>query len=193
MSYEQRIWHVISDHHEQVGPLTSSEVRDCYAGGSLNGRIYAWRDGFADWLPIGNIAGFEDLIPRVDPERARAAEISSLFDTLNQMAGGDAWLETAETLGDYLEHNAALEVGENTGMLDILALQKRYKEVGATRQPSDPYVELAVGTGEMPIVAAAVRLPAPEPEATGLIKTLIAAGMALAITTVTIALLMVVG
>lgn len=53
-------WHVVID-QEQVGPMTSDEVRVRFANGELDTESYIWKEGFADWERIPDVAEFADL------------------------------------------------------------------------------------------------------------------------------------
>jgi hypothetical protein len=185
----ERVWHLATE-REQIGPLTRTEIRDRFAGGDLGGRVYAWREGFIEWLPLATVRGFEDLARAVtvDPGEARAAEISSLFDSLHRIAGGGAWKEV-QTISVFIgQQQPQPVVDENTGMLDIKRLARRYREL-APPPKIDPHTDLAIGSGvELPIVPEAVMMSLPMSTSNGpsLVKTLIGAAIALA--TVTIAL-----
>jgi len=181
----ERVWHLATE-REQIGPLTRTEIRDRFAGGDLGGRVYAWREGFIEWLPLASVHGFEDLARpvAVDP----GAEISSLFDSLHRIAGGGAWKDV-QTISVFIgQQQPQPVVDENTGMLDIKRLSRRYREL-APPPVIDPHADLAIGSGvELPIVPEAVMMSLPMTNQHGpsLVKTLIGAAIALA--TVTIAL-----
>ncbi len=53
-------WHVVID-QEQVGPMTSDEVRVRFGNGELDTESYIWKEGFADWERIPDVAEFADL------------------------------------------------------------------------------------------------------------------------------------
>lgn len=184
----ERVWHLATE-REQIGPLTRAEIRDRFDGGDLGGRVYAWREGFIEWLPLASVHGFEDLARpvTVDPREVHAAEISSLFDSLHRIAGGGAWKEV-QTISVFIgQQQTHPVVDENTGMLDIKRLARRYREL-APPPVIDPHADLAIGSGvELPIVPEAVMMSLPITSAgPSLVKTLIGAAIALA--TVTIAL-----
>ncbi len=59
-SADEGEWHVVID-QEQVGPMTSDEVRVRFGNGELDTESYIWKEGFADWERIPDVAEFADL------------------------------------------------------------------------------------------------------------------------------------
>jgi predicted Zn finger-like uncharacterized protein len=57
-------WHVAID-GDTVGPLAEDEVRRRYDAGQIDKSTSVWREGFEDWLELGQIEAFADL-----PDRA---------------------------------------------------------------------------------------------------------------------------
>lgn len=53
-------WHLVID-QEQVGPMTSAEVRQRFANGDVDTESYIWKEGFADWERIPDVPEFADL------------------------------------------------------------------------------------------------------------------------------------
>src|SRR3982751_1849180 len=51
---DESVWHVVIN-QDQVGPMTAAEVNQRFAAGEIDGETYAWREGFADWLPLTQI------------------------------------------------------------------------------------------------------------------------------------------
>jgi hypothetical protein len=188
--HEPRVWHLATE-REQVGPLTRHEVRQRFADGWIDGEAYAWRDGLADWVRVRSARDFDALEPWFPTESTeiRAAEASSLFDALHQIAGGSAWPDDAHTLRDHLTwHEPDLE---NTGLVDIRRLSKSY---GYTRRlPLEPEAEFALGSSpELPVVPEAVMLSLPATAGDApreLIRVLATAAAALAVVTILLAAL----
>jgi predicted Zn finger-like uncharacterized protein len=53
-------WHVAID-GDTVGPLSEEEVRRRYDAGQIDKSTSVWREGFEDWLELGQIEAFADL------------------------------------------------------------------------------------------------------------------------------------
>tara|TARA_R110002096_G_scaffold434832_5_gene658248 strand:+ start:51645 stop:53444 length:1800 start_codon:yes stop_codon:yes gene_type:complete len=53
-------WHLVID-QEQVGPMTSAEVRQRFAQGEVDTESYIWKEGFADWERLPDVPEFADL------------------------------------------------------------------------------------------------------------------------------------
>ena len=53
-------WHLVID-QEQVGPMTSAEVRQRFAQGDVDSESYIWKEGFADWERLPDVPEFADL------------------------------------------------------------------------------------------------------------------------------------
>ncbi len=47
-------WHAVQD-GRQIGPFDSGELRRRRAAGELDDESYVWREGFADWQPLGAV------------------------------------------------------------------------------------------------------------------------------------------
>jgi predicted Zn finger-like uncharacterized protein len=56
-------WHVAID-GDTVGPLPEDEVRRRYEAGQIDKSTSVWREGFEDWLELGQIEAFADLPDR---------------------------------------------------------------------------------------------------------------------------------
>jgi predicted Zn finger-like uncharacterized protein len=56
-SGDESVWHVVIN-QDQVGPMTAAEVQQRFAAGEIDGETYAWREGFADWLPLSQVDAF---------------------------------------------------------------------------------------------------------------------------------------
>ncbi|MCX5744781.1 MAG: zinc-ribbon domain-containing protein [Proteobacteria bacterium] len=58
---DESVWHVVIN-QEQVGPMTAAEVQQKFAGGEIDGETFAWREGFADWLPLAQVDAFAAFV-----------------------------------------------------------------------------------------------------------------------------------
>ena len=47
-------WFVAMD-GQSLGPFSLQQILSCIAGGQYNEATMVWRDGFADWMPIGRV------------------------------------------------------------------------------------------------------------------------------------------
>jgi len=65
-SASDAVWHLVID-QEQVGPMTVAEVHDRFARGEVDIESYVWREGFADWEPLGSVDAFRDLESMAPP------------------------------------------------------------------------------------------------------------------------------
>ena len=54
---DESVWHVVIN-QDQVGPMTAAEVQQRFAAGEIDAETYAWREGFADWLPLSQVDTF---------------------------------------------------------------------------------------------------------------------------------------
>lgn len=88
-------WHVVID-QEQVGPMSSDEVRLRFASGELDSESYIWKEGFADWERIPDVAEFADLENAAAPADdggmfgTPVAAEPSVADSGGGLFGGDA-------------------------------------------------------------------------------------------------------
>ena len=58
---DDAVWHVVIN-QDQVGPMTAVEVQQRYTAGELDSETYAWREGFADWLPLAQVDTFAAFV-----------------------------------------------------------------------------------------------------------------------------------
>jgi len=58
---EEGGWHLAID-GETVGPISEQEVRDRFAAGEIDKDTSIWQEGFEDWLPLGEVETFSDLV-----------------------------------------------------------------------------------------------------------------------------------
>lgn len=99
---EQQIWHLVID-REQVGPMTAEEVHGKFRGGQIDADTYAWKEGFDDWVKLGTIDDFRDLVGPRPPADDQATRRSSSADLYQQAAppesagpGADLFAAAAE-------------------------------------------------------------------------------------------------
>jgi predicted Zn finger-like uncharacterized protein len=59
-SAENNNWHIVVD-GEQVGPLSTSDVRARLSRGEITGETFIWREGLADWLKVSAVPAFSEL------------------------------------------------------------------------------------------------------------------------------------
>src|SRR5690606_17210833 len=43
-------------------PMTAAEVQQRFASGEIDAETYAWREGFADWVPLAQVDTFQALV-----------------------------------------------------------------------------------------------------------------------------------
>ena len=58
---DDAVWHLVIN-QDQVGPMTAGEVQQRFAAGEVDGETFAWREGFADWLPLAQVDAFAGLV-----------------------------------------------------------------------------------------------------------------------------------
>jgi predicted Zn finger-like uncharacterized protein len=133
-------WHAVIA-GEQVGPFDSGEVSRRRDAGELDDDSYMWREGMADWAPLGSIDVFRVApveVPRIevvdattppaDTTRLRGERNeSSVLFTLGNLA------KLAATPGPVATATPAS--GEGSGLIDIRALASSLAPA-ATAQPS---------------------------------------------------------
>ncbi|MGE0547201.1 MAG: GYF domain-containing protein [Kofleriaceae bacterium] len=56
-SADEAVWHVVIN-QDQVGPMTAAEVEKRFVAGEVDADTYAWREGFADWMPLSQVDAF---------------------------------------------------------------------------------------------------------------------------------------
>jgi TonB family protein len=54
---DDAVWHLVIN-QDQVGPMTADEVQQRFSAGEVDGETFAWREGFADWLPLSQVDAF---------------------------------------------------------------------------------------------------------------------------------------
>ena len=87
---DDAVWHLVIN-QDQVGPMTVAEVQQRFAAGEIDAETYAWREGFADWLPLSQVDAFAAFVASgsttaaVSPSSGGggAAAVSAMF------GGGD--------------------------------------------------------------------------------------------------------
>lgn len=78
---EESVWHVVIN-QDQVGPMTAAEVQQRFSAGEIDAETYAWREGFADWLPLSQVDAFASFLATASTTSAAgsgAAAVSSMF------------------------------------------------------------------------------------------------------------------
>jgi len=58
---DDAVWHVVIN-SDQVGPMTAAEVQQRFAASEIDAETYAWREGFADWIPLSQVDAFAELV-----------------------------------------------------------------------------------------------------------------------------------
>jgi predicted Zn finger-like uncharacterized protein len=81
---DEAVWHVVIN-QDQVGPMTAAEVQQRFSAGEIDAETYAWREGFADWLPLTQVDAFASFLASTSTMSAAggggsgAAAVSSMF------------------------------------------------------------------------------------------------------------------
>ncbi len=127
-------WHLVID-QEQVGPMTSAEVRERFAAGEVDAESYIWKEGFGDWERIPDVPEFADLEAGAAPAAAvggglfgddmgddatAQANPNDLFGGGGDSGGADLFGGGGDSGGSDLFGGAA-SVGENTGEVEMSA------------------------------------------------------------------------
>ncbi|MBA3455486.1 MAG: zinc-ribbon domain-containing protein, partial [Deltaproteobacteria bacterium] len=97
---DESVWHVVIN-QDQVGPMTAAEVQQRFTAGEIDGETYAWREGFADWLPLSQVDTFAAFVSSGTTTAAvsgggGAAAVSAMFGS----GGGDEIGTTRSDPGD---------------------------------------------------------------------------------------------
>ena len=58
---DEAVWHLVIN-QDQVGPMTAGEVQQKFASGEVDAETFAWREGFADWLPLSQVDAFAAFV-----------------------------------------------------------------------------------------------------------------------------------
>jgi predicted Zn finger-like uncharacterized protein len=90
---DDAVWHLVIS-QDQVGPMTVGEVQQRFASGEIDGETFAWREGFADWLPLAQVDVFAGLITSGSTTTASgggggAAAIGAMFGASTDDGGGN--------------------------------------------------------------------------------------------------------
>ena len=87
---DDAVWHVVIN-SDQVGPMTAAEVQERFAANEIDAETYAWREGFADWLPLSQVDAFADLVASGSTTTAAAgngsANVAAMFGGGGEEAG----------------------------------------------------------------------------------------------------------
>ena len=81
---DESVWHVVIN-QDQVGPMTAAEVQQRFSSGEIDGETYAWREGFADWMPLSQVDAFASMVSAGTTRSAGAnggggaAAVSAMF------------------------------------------------------------------------------------------------------------------
>ncbi len=57
----EAVWYIVRG-GQQDGPYTEADVGRFVSSGEINAETYAWREGFADWLPLASAEGLSHLV-----------------------------------------------------------------------------------------------------------------------------------
>ncbi|WP_188310333.1 GYF domain-containing protein [Arenimonas fontis] len=66
-------WYYVDRQRNRHGPVTAEAVRQAYTAGILDGASLVWREGMAEWTPLGQIVadlGLERIPPSAAPPPA---------------------------------------------------------------------------------------------------------------------------
>ena len=58
---DDAVWHVVIN-QDQVGPMTAADVQQRFQAGEIDAETYAWREGFADWMPLAQVDAFAAMV-----------------------------------------------------------------------------------------------------------------------------------
>lgn len=92
---DESVWHVVIN-QDQVGPMTAADVRARFAAGEIDGETYGWREGFADWLPLGQIDAFAELV--ASGSTTAAVGKGAGQDAVSAMFGGGGATDESGTM-----------------------------------------------------------------------------------------------
>ncbi|HLU12930.1 MAG TPA: GYF domain-containing protein [Arenimonas sp.] len=73
---ENTLWYYVDRQRNRHGPVAAEAVRQAYAGGILDGASLVWREGLAEWTPLGQVAtelGLDQVAPAAAPPPAALA------------------------------------------------------------------------------------------------------------------------
>jgi predicted Zn finger-like uncharacterized protein len=73
------IWHIVID-DDQQGPYPSSQVVELLKSGAIGSDSLVWREGFDDWMPVGETAEFVQYASASSPARAEMSARGDLFN-----------------------------------------------------------------------------------------------------------------
>ena len=92
---DEAVWHVVIN-QDQVGPMTAAEVKQRFSAGEIDAETYAWREGFADWLPLAQVDAFANLGGGAPASGGAAG--GGGRDAVSAMFGGGSGSEDAGTM-----------------------------------------------------------------------------------------------
>ena len=70
------MWYALVE-EEQLGPMDSGEVEELYSQGVVTSETLVWKDGFEDWLPLGQTTDFAHL--QADSGATVALDFNAMF------------------------------------------------------------------------------------------------------------------
>jgi len=133
-------WHLVIDGQE-VGPLTSEEVREGLISGVIDGKTNAWRDGLPGWEPLERRPELGDCLERqtspglfdgVDPVAAGERNASPRSETPSPLLvasrNESSVLFSIANLTDLARGAAPGASGGGSGLIDIRGLAPPRRE-----------------------------------------------------------------
>lgn len=85
---EEAVWHVVIN-QDQVGPMTAAEVQQRFSAGEIDAETYAWREGFADWLPLSQVDTFAAFVAAGSTTSAAGGGGAAAVSSMSSMFGGN--------------------------------------------------------------------------------------------------------
>ena len=96
---DDAVWHVVIN-SDQVGPMTAAEVQQRFAANEIDAETYAWREGFADWIPLSQVDAFADLVSSGSTTTAAAGNGSANVAAMFGGGGGGGGEEAGTVRSD---------------------------------------------------------------------------------------------
>jgi predicted Zn finger-like uncharacterized protein len=93
---DESVWHVVIN-QDQVGPMTAAEVQHRFASGEIDGETYAWREGFADWLPLSQVDTFAAFVASGSTTAAVTGVASGASAVAAMFSGGGEEMGTSRS------------------------------------------------------------------------------------------------
>ena len=135
---DDAVWHVVIN-QDQVGPMTAVEVQQRYSAGELDAETYAWREGFADWLPLAQVDTFAAFVAggatMVGGSSSGADAVAAMFGSAGGEGPGTARSDPADLFAAASASASSHQADDDGG--DLFGSKPAAAAAQASQQPAN--------------------------------------------------------